>query len=86
MSTDQTISYQEATNEVRAYVQECFDAATDTTHESKKRDAALRADGAIRSWMRLFSYRQLKSGDDAAKIFERDMAALRELAQSIPTT
>lgn len=70
------------TQRLEEYVQECADIAADTTHSYKKEEAALRADGAIRFWMRL--YMVIDSlAPEARPQFERDHVRLRKIVQKI---
>ncbi|MBB1125937.1 hypothetical protein [Thiospirillum jenense] len=79
-----TTSYEEITCKLDEYVQECTAVAADTTHGYKKKEAALRADGAIRLWMTLFVGEAARLAPDMRKRVEHDLVRLREIVQNIP--
>lgn len=83
MSIPLTTSYEEITEQLGEYVQGRVDAAADTTHGYLKKEAALRADGAIRLWIALFVGPSAQLEPDARKRVEHDLVRLRTLAQSI---
>ncbi len=83
MPISKMLSYEEVTQKLEQYVQECAVSATDTTHGYKKREAALRADGAIRLWMTLFMGSAVNLTQDAQNRFEQDLLRLRHVVQNI---
>lgn len=85
MSTSLINHYDFITQQLEDYVQECVNTAADTTHGNKKKEAALRADGAIRNWMSLFNGVVLRDSQESAARYEADMVRLRKMVQDIPT-
>lgn len=77
--------YDFITQQVDEYVQECVDTAADSTHGYKKKEAALRADGAVRIWMKLYFGLAIRDTPELAARFETDMVRLREMVSDIPT-
>jgi hypothetical protein len=84
MTTQKSATYKEVTQRPEHYVQHCADLAADTTHGYKKKEAVLRADGAIRFWMTL--YLGIDGlAPEAQPHLEHDLVRLREFVQKIPT-
>lgn len=84
MTTHNTANYKEVTRRLEDYIQECAALAADTTHGYKKEAAVLRADGAIRLWMKMY----LGIGSlapEAESYFEHDLVRLRNIVQRIST-
>ena len=76
--------YDYVTPKLDEYVQECVAIAADTTHGYKKKEAALRADGAIRLWIALFLGASVSLGPEARARIEGDLVRLRKSVQNIP--
>ncbi|MCC4589679.1 hypothetical protein LL974_00870 [Xanthomonas campestris pv. cannae] len=86
MSNQLMVHYDFVTPELYQYVQECVDRAADTTHGYLKKEAALRADGAIRLWIALFvgaSASPSLAPAESQRI-QDDLVRLRKMVQDIP--
>ncbi len=84
MSIPLMTHYDFITPKLDQYVQECVAIAADTTHGYKKKEAALRADGAIRLWIALFVGPSANLAPEARARIEADLVRLRTTVQNIP--
>jgi len=85
MTTHNMANYKEVTQRLEEYIQDCAATAADTTHGYKKQEAVLRADGAIRLWMRMYIGIGSLS-PEAESYVEHDLVRLRQMVQRIPTS
>ncbi|KAA0080896.1 hypothetical protein CIW54_22785 [Paraburkholderia sp. T12-10] len=84
MSNSLSIHYDHFTEELEDYVRDCVATAANSSWGYKKKEAAMRADGAIRVWMKLFAVEAMKVGTDADQRFQADLVRLRQMVQAIP--